>query len=151
MTEQHTNEPPFREVPGAVDLARYFWHEVVLVDREGPHRLGNYHGCDGINLWREGSDYCYLWVEATVDHDMWVSFLLDVRTKIGGIETRDYVFLDAGAGDLFEVEWRNKPIRSDAPTDDHIDRLREGLLWFTNRVIHGVERRNPSALGSNDG
>lgn len=137
-----TDDAPFLEVPTAIDLARYFWHEVVLVDRDGPHRVGNYHGCDGIALWREGGEYCYLWVEVTVDHDMWMSYLLDVRTKRDGVETRDYVLLEAGSGDLFEVEWHNQPIRFDADTDAHIDRLHDGLKWFTERVIGGVERRN---------
>lgn len=131
-----TEDAPFLSMPGAVDLARYFWHEIVL-----EQRLGNYHGCDGITLYRDGKDYCYLWVEATVDHDMWMSYLLDVRTKIDGIETRDYVFLDAGADDLFECEWHNQPIRFDAPVDAHIDRLHAGLKWFTGLVIGGVERR----------
>lgn len=132
----------FAEPPTGVDIGRFFWHECILVDRDGPHRIGNYHGCDGIELYREGTEYCYLWVEATVDHDMWMDYLLDVRTKAGGTETRDYLYLNAGLGNLFEVEWHNSPIRFDAPTDDHIDRLMAGLEWFTDRVIGNVERRN---------
>lgn len=139
-------EAPFADLPEGIDIARYFWHEVVLVDRDGPHRLGNYHGCDGINLWRDGADYCYLWVEAVVDQDMYVNYLLDIRTNVRGdqtkefTETRDFLFVHAGADNTFECSWQNKPINFDASTSKHIDHLHEGLQWFTDRVIDATER-----------
>lgn len=148
MSEHLSTESPFLDVPEGIDIARYFWHEVVMVDQtEVPYRRGQYHGCDGINLWRDGRDYCYLWVEATVDHDMWMSYLLEVRTNVGGGESRDHLYLAAGGGDLFEAEWRNQPIRFDAPLDDHIDHHRAAMHWFVERDVGTIEEQNGGAAG----
>lgn len=139
---------PFIDLPEGIDIARYFWHEVVLADQhEVPYRLGQYHGTDGINLWREGQDYCYLWVEATVDHDMWMGYLLEIRTNRGGTETRDHLYLAAGGGGLFETEWRNHPIQFDAPLDDHIDHHRAAMHWFVERDIGTIEEQNGGDQG----
>lgn len=124
---------PFAEVPSALGIAHYLWEET---DRT--------HGCDGIKLWRDGASYCYLWIESMVDHDMWIDYLIEVRTKVGTEdfnETRDYLFVSYRQGKM-EAEWHNKPIRFDAPTDHHIDRLRDGLIWFAERVVGVVERAN---------
>lgn len=149
MTERSPEKglPPFLDPPSGMDIARYFWHEVVLVDQDGSHRRGQYHGCEGIDLWREGSDYCYLWVEATVDHDMWMAYLLEIRTHQAGLETRDHLYLAAGGGDLFETEWRNKPIRFDAPLDDHVDHHRAAMLWFVEREVGTIDDQNGGDQG----
>lgn len=140
-------ESPFIDVPEGIDIARYFWHEVVMADQQVPYRRGQYHGCDGINLWRDGRDYCYLWVEATVDHDMWMGYLLEIRTNIGGSESRDHLYLAAGGGDLFEAEWRNQPIRFGAPLDDHIDHHRAAMHWFVGKNVGTIEEQNGGAQG----
>lgn len=119
----------FLEVPTGIDIAHYFIEET---DRRN-------NGCDGIDLFRDGQDYCYLWVEATVDDDMWEAFLLDIRTCVGDPadtfrETRDFLFVRVGVGGMFEVEWHNQPIRFDAPTEAHRERGHDGLLWFVGRV-----------------
>jgi hypothetical protein len=121
------SEAPFVDVPSGVDLARYFWHET---DHQNP-------GCDGIDLWRDGADYCYLWVEAMADHDLFRSYLLDVRTKREGTETRDFLFLHVGIGERFEVEWHQHPTRFE---DDSMDRVHDGLLWFVSSAIAALER-----------
>lgn len=138
---------PFAEVPQGIDIARYFWHEIVLDRDAEPPGVGWYHGCDGIGLWREGRDYCYLWVTATVDHDMWRAYLLEVRTNIGGTESRDHLYLAAGTDDLFEVEWHNKPIDFGAPLDDHIDAHRSAMRWFVERDVGTIEARNGGDQG----
>ena len=137
-------DAPFVDVPGGIDIARYFWHEIVMADQPVPYRRGQYHGCDGITLWREGRDYCYLWVEATVDHDMWMAYLLDIRTSVNGTETRDRLYLAAGAGDLFEVEWHNQPTK---PLDDSIDHHYAAMQWFVSRDLGTIEERNGGAQG----
>lgn len=139
MTEQQTEidriEAPFLEVPGGVEIARYFWHEI---EHRNP-------GCDGIDLYREGLDYCYLWVEAMVDLDMWEAYLLDVRTHVGVPpgefgETRDFLFVFAGAGDRFDVEWFNQPIRPfNEPPEDPWERFIKAMAWFASRIEQAVE------------
>lgn len=146
--ETARKESPFLEVPGGIDIGRYFWHEIVMADQQVPHRRGQYHGCDGIDLWRDGGDYCYLWVEATVDHDMWMAYLLEVRTSRGGVESRDHLYLAAGAGDLFEVEWRNKPIAPfQTPLDDNVDHHRDAMRWFVEREVGTIDEQNGGDAG----
>jgi hypothetical protein len=128
------DEAPFSEVPSGTSIARYFWEET--------ERRNN--GCDGIDLYRDGGDYCYLWVTAMIDLDMWHAYLLDVRTHVGVEpgkigETRDYLFLFAGAGGRFDVQWRNQPIDFGAPTDEHRDRLRAGMHWLASLTEKAIE------------
>jgi len=125
---------PFDSLPSGIDIARYFWHET---ERSNP-------GCDGIDLYRDGSDYCYLWVEAMVDLDYYEAYLLDVRThtnvppgEIG--ETRDFLFIFAGTQDRFDVEWHEHPIAFSAPAEEHRDRFRAGMLWLTDRIEKALE------------
>lgn len=140
---------PFASLPGGIDIARYFWHEIVMAEQTTvPYRRGQYHDCDGIDLWRDGGDYCYLWVEATVDHDMWMAYLLEVRTKTDGSEVRDHLYLAAGANDLFEVVWRNKPSRPfETPLDDNIDHHRDAMRWFVERDVGTIEDVNGGDAG----
>lgn len=112
---------PFEEIPSGVDLARYFWHETNHVNP----------GYDGINLWRDGSQYCYLWVTASVDFDMDMYYLLDVRTKTDGDEMRDGLFLHLGSFDTFEVEWQQKPYAFGTAT---IENVYASLQWFYDKI-----------------
>lgn len=125
---------PFLSVPSGIDIARYFWHETK-------HRN---KGCEGIDLYREDRDYCYLWVEAMVDLDMWQAYLLDVRTAVGVPlgecgETRDFLFLFVGARDRFDVEWHQQPIKFDADSEAHWKRFESGMHWFTSRIEQAVD------------
>lgn len=132
---------PFESVPSGMEIASYFWAETN-------HR--NW-GCEGIDLWRgEGTDYCYLWVEAMVDLDMWEAYLLDVRTHIGVKpgeigETRDFLFLFVGAGGRFDVQWHNQPVRFDAPAEDHWRRFEAGMHWLTSLIEKSVEDADAGA------
>lgn len=124
---------PFDTLPSGIEIARYFWEETS-------HRNDRYNGID---LWRNGMNYCYLWVEATTDQDMWMSFLLDIRAKVGpGVETRDYLFLRAGFGEVSDVEWYNQPISFGASTEEHIDRLDRGLDWFRRLTIGSIREED---------
>lgn len=136
--QEVAKQAPFLSVPSGIDIARYFWEET---EHSNP-------GCDGINLYREGADYCYLWVDTVIDYDMWMVYLLDVRTSVGNPhptdkfnETRDYLFLMVGTGDTFDVEWHQHSIRFDASTDEHRDRHKAGLLWLLNRVEVSMDER----------
>lgn len=129
-----TKESFFAEPPRGVDIARYFLEET---DRR--------HEADGIELWREGSEYCYLWKYVEIDHDLRVSYLLDVRTSRENTpgqfkETRDLLFVHAGIGLTSpEVEWWNRPIRFDADREDHLDWHHDGLRWFLDRDESAME------------
>lgn len=132
---------PFGTIPSGLDIAHYFWDET-------DHRNV---GCDGIDLWRgEGTDYCYLWVEAMVDLDMWEAYLLDVRThvgvKLGELgETRDFLYLFVGAGGRFDVQWHNQPVDFAAPVDAHRDRFRTGMHWLASRIESSIEDADADA------
>lgn len=117
-------DSPFTNIPSGIGIAHYFFEET---DRRN-------NGADGIDLFRDGADYCYLWVEAMIDHDMRESYLLDVRTSVGETgETRDFLFVNAGGGSPMQVEWQNEPIAFSADHEAHRDRGYKGLLWFVNR------------------
>lgn len=131
---------PFQTIPSGIEIARYFWHET--------ERRNN--GCDGIRLFRDGSDYCYLWVKAIVDHDLWHSYLLDIRTHVDGVETRDFLFLHAGADGAFDVEWHNQPIRFDAATEAHRERFATGMQWLARCSEKAIEDADSRALLSEE-
>ena len=133
MTEQE----PFTDVPGGIDIAHYFLEEKAR-DFDG-------QGADGIKLSRDGRAYCYAWVTAHVDLDLDQFYLLDIRTAGGKEpfdETRDFLLVMSGVttGGKPEVEWENNPI--DFTSEDHIDRLHRGLKWFSNSVVDFVERHH---------
>lgn len=116
-----------------VDMARWFLTE---------HAAGSaIHGPDGIEVSREGCTYTYLWLDATVNDDVQMHYLLDVRTDSGAGETRDCLYVTDGF-DGFECEWRNKPIRWDAAVEAHIENGYEQLRWFIGLVD---EHRNDRA------
>lgn len=132
-------EGPFFEMPSGMEIAHYFW------ERTNHRNLG----CEGIDLYRNGRDYCYVWVDAMVDLDMWEAYLLDVRTHVGvkpGTygETRDFLYVFAGGGGRFDVEWHNQPIRFDAAVDSHRARFRAGMAWLTELVEKSIEDADQS-------
>lgn len=144
MDQSDEIDAPFLHVPSGIEIAHYFWDET--------NRRNN--GCDGIDLFRDGNDYCYLWVEAMVDLDMWEAYLLDIRTHVdvptGELgETRDYLFVMRGAGGLNAVEWHQHPVKFE---DDGWDRFVAAMHWFTGRIEGEVEahetRVNPPAGGA---
>lgn len=129
------DESPFSEVPSGIEIAHYF---VDQTDRRNP-------GCDGIDLYRKDRDYCYLWVEGMFDHDMWLSYLLDIRTAVGREdkkfrESRDFLFVHFGTGGIFEVEWHNHPIDFDATVEEHRERSWTGWQWFLKLMEAALER-----------
>jgi hypothetical protein len=130
-----TNEQsPFLSLPGGLDIAHYFIEDHCR-DFDG-------QGADGMPLWRDDRAYCYMWLEAHVDHDLEQYFLLDIRTANGKEpfdETRDYLYVMVGVGLKVECEWHNQPVRFDAPTEDHLDRLNNGLTWFVSKVVSETE------------
>ena len=126
LTEQ---EQPFDTVPSGIEIARYFLHHT---DRQNG-------GYDGIDLYRDGGDYCYLWVEAFIDLEFFQGWLLEIRTKIdvppGELgETRDYLAVVAGPLGMVEVEWYNNPVEFADPEVDHWIRLSDGLMWLVGRL-----------------
>jgi hypothetical protein len=116
-----------------MEIARYFWEETNRT-----------HDAEGINLWRDGKAYCYLWVEAMVDHDMWIDYLLDVRTHSGDRdfdETRDFLFVSYRHGKL-EVDWHQHPVKFDDEWEQHRERHRAGLHWFADKVMGAIDTEN---------
>ena len=120
---------PFDSIPSGIDIAHYF---VEATGRVNP-------GCDGIDLYREGRDYCYLWVETTVDLDMWLAYMLDIRTHVNGTETRDYLFVFVGAGNRFDVEWHQKPEITFAPDREPWERFESGMARLASFIEKAVE------------
>jgi hypothetical protein len=126
-------EAPFDHLPSGIEIARYFTEHTERRNR----------GYDGIDLYREGNDYCYLWVETFVDMDYWHAYLLDVRTHIGVApgkigETRDYLAVVTGPVGAFEVEWHNQPHAFGAP--GAADRFRAGMAWLVGRIEEATDR-----------
>jgi len=132
-----SRESPFYDIPAGVDIARFFVEEwCARFDGQG---------ADGMPLWREGRAYCYMWLEAKVDHDLEQYFLLDIRTAKGEEpfdETRDFLFVACGVGihNQVECEWHNKPVAFGADMETHLDRLNDGLKWFVSSVVEHTER-----------
>jgi hypothetical protein len=127
-------DSPFETLPSGIEIARYFWHETDRVN----------NGADGIDLWRDERDYCYLWVETFVDMDMYHAYLLDVRTNIatppGEIgEVRDFLFVLVGGLGKFDVEWHNKPINFADAYPKHRERFAEGMQWLVSRIEASLE------------
>lgn len=120
---------PFEALPSAHDIAHYF-----------TTKTNRRHDCEGISLWRDGQDYCYLWVEATVDHDYQMYYLLDIRTSLAGLESRDYLYVAEGPDEPVRYERHNDPVYFSAPVPEHFRRNKRGLLWFVEHVTDGSAR-----------
>jgi hypothetical protein len=135
-------ERPFEGVPGGLDIAHWWFDAEKQEDGEvldaPARRFLAAQSADGFMLWRgEGADrgdYCYVWMEAYVDLDLDQFFLLDVRTKIGIGETRDYLFVAAGWTADLKCEWENLPIAFRAPSSEHRDRFVRGMGWFADLI-----------------
>lgn len=127
---------PFAEPPSGAEIANYFVEEHA--------RNFDGQGCEGISLSRDGRDYCYLWVEAMVDHDLEQFYLLEVRTnREPHGETRDFLYVACGVGfgGKVECEWYNKPIKYFGPSqDEHMNHFYHGMRWFVDRVCGDRER-----------
>lgn len=113
------------DIPSGLEIASWF-------RREHAPRLHSFQGCEGLDLAREGADYCYVWLEAYVDQDFVGYFLLDVRTSTGTGETRDFLLVWDGAKSGYE--WQQAPIAFGAGTDAHRLRNRAGLRWMAERI-----------------
>ena len=125
------DEQPFEDVPGGIDIARYFLEEKAR-DFDG-------QGVDGIKLYRDGREYCYAWVTAHVDLDLDGFFLLDVRTNDGDKESTRLP-VRRPASELIIPTSNGRTSRSDFSSHDHIERLHRGLTWFNNGVVEFIER-----------
>jgi hypothetical protein len=130
---ENTDYAPFESIPGGQDIALYF-----IEDTDRRNR-----GCDGIDLWRDGRDYCYLWVEAMVDYDLNEFYLLDIRTSQNGTETRDFLYVACGFGmggqSGVECEWHQQPINFSDTREAHVARSQAGLKWFIDHVNGDAE------------
>lgn len=125
VTEE--KELPFAAMPSGVDIMHYFAEETEWRNNGG----------DGINLWRDGNDYTYLWVEAHVDHDIEHYFLLDIRTNINHEETRDYLWVSLNIfdRDSMECEWHNHPVAFGSTFEAHMARFEGGMEWFLGHIM----------------
>ena len=112
-------ELPFTEVPSGIGIAHYFVEECA----------GKQQGADGFDLWREGSDYCYVWKMLECDLDYEGSYLLEVRTNIDGEETRDFLFVSTKDGKI-DCRWRNQPVKFFCSQNEWNEHLSDGLAWF---------------------
>jgi hypothetical protein len=90
-------------------------------------------GSEGFDLWRDGEAYCYVWRLAELDFDYEGAWLLEVRTKNDGDETRDLLFVWQKDGEI-RCEWRNTPIEFFAPADEMRAYLKQGFAWFSKRA-----------------
>jgi hypothetical protein len=118
------------DVSSGAEIAAWFREEHT-------HKLSSFQGCDGLSLTRDGSDYCYVWLEAYVDMDMVGYFLLDVRTNTGNRESRDFLLVWDGAERGHE--WHQHPIEFGAPPEAHRDRMHAGLVWMADRILLSSE------------
>ncbi len=118
------------DVPSGVEIAKWF--------REQHAGRLQVQGWDGLDLVREGEDYCYAWLEAFVDFDLACYYLLDVRTSIGHAESRDFLFVSDGMGNHW-CEWHQQPVFFRDPPAAHVERFRSGMAWFAERVILDME------------
>ena len=120
------NETPFGQMPTATQIARYFISECA-------HRP---QGCEGFDLYEDGGDYCYVWKTAEVDMDISAAWLLEVRTGVGGVETRDFLYVRHDPTDelgSLVCVWYQKPVAyfSDGYNGEY---LNGALRWFTGRA-----------------
>jgi len=115
-------EMPFSQIPTGSQIAHYFVSECSTSNQ----------GSEGFDLYRDGSDYCYIWETARLDLDYDGVCLLEVRTGHGEEETRDFLLVMMVDGKI-ECEWRNKPVKVFCPSEAMKSHLRDGLAWFCMR------------------
>lgn len=129
---------PFEGMPSGGAIAEWWCNDDHDEDGKAilsPARHYSYiQGTEGFDIFRDGNDYCYVWMEAFVDADMEGFYLLDVRTSQGGTETRDYLYVAMGAGCGVECTWQQKPINFHASAEDHQNRFWDGMGWFRDQI-----------------
>lgn len=113
-------------MPTGIDIAHYFIEKCSAVPQSP----------EGYNLYRQGSDYCYIWNTLAFDLDYQGAWLLEVRTSVEDVETRDFLFVSLklnGARSRIEGEWFNNPITEFKATwEQHCDYMTAGMDWFNN-------------------
>lgn len=122
-------------VPSGHEIARWFSEEHALTYQQG-------QTAEGFDLVMEDDGYCYVWLMSFVDLDADAFFLLDVRTKTTGPETRDFLFVGRGVtfGKSVPHEWHGCPVFYGADSHDaHRERQRKGLEWFAGRIEFWTE------------
>lgn len=141
---------PFDIIPSGVAIAHWWmegeWREGYPANGKSPaQHYGFIQGTEGFDLWREGNDYCYAWLEAYVDHDVQSWYLLDIRTAQGSAvgecrETRDHLFVGWSYGGLsrdtggIKCAWEQRPINFIASAAEHRERFLKGMQWFTDQI-----------------
>lgn len=124
-------DSPFDTFPSPDEITGYF---ALLKDRRN-------RGYDGISLYNDGDRYCYLWVEAMIDFDYTEIYLLDIRTKKEGGETRQYIRVTLGGlDDHLSWEKHHMTLGFSDTRERHAARLADGLRWFTEYAISHSER-----------
>lgn len=102
--------------------------------------LSNWNGgqpCEGLEIERDGHDYCYAWMCAYVDRDLQIYFLLDIRTYVDGVETRDYLYISTGTyGE--RCQFQQAPVRFE---DDTPTRLYAGIRWMIELMESDVPEK----------
>jgi hypothetical protein len=120
------NEILFSQMPTATQIVHYFISECA-------HKS---QGSEGFDLYRDGGDYCYVWKLAEVDMDLSAAWLLEVRTSVNDVETRDFLYVRHNPSDelggLFCI-WYQKPVAYFS--DDYNGEYLNGAFkWFTQRA-----------------
>jgi len=116
---------PFDSIPTGEEIAQHFYSECA----------GKRQDARGFDLYRDGSDYCYLWVQGHFDFDLSESWLIEVRTYLNGSEVRDMMIVTAKYG-KFQWEWQGGPSNNtDSSFDEYQDYMTKALTWFANRTI----------------
>lgn len=116
---------PFDSMPTGSEIAHHFYNECA----------GERQGFDGFDLYRDGNDYCYLWVQGHFDFDLSESWLVEVRTHLNGTEVRDMMIVTTNKG-VMRWEWQGGPAhRFDSFYDEYQDYMTKALSWFASRTI----------------
>ena len=118
-------EQPFDTMPTGGEIAHHFIEVCAYTQQDA----------QGYDLWRDGQDYCYLWMQGHFDFDMSQSWLIEVRTYLNGAEVRDMMIVTSKHGHL-RWEWQGGPSHPNrASYDEYQDYMSKALSWFANRTI----------------
>lgn len=82
--------------------------------------------CEGMEIWRDGHNYCYAWMCAYIDRDLQGYYLLDVRLYADGKEIRDHLYVTTGMYGT-SCQFQQQPVRFE---DDTPARLYAGIKWM---------------------
>ena len=130
------------DTPSGMEIAEFLWERRIF-SNDSEEGFG-IPGCEPGRRPTDGS-YCYVWVEATSDHDIDFFMLVDVRTSTGpGGETRDYLFVPSEHSEgKRDVTWHQRPIEFKTPVQVHRDRHHVGLLWFADQIEAWFQDHHP--------